>query len=182
MLWVSHTMWVLPCTLQISSCPCHKIARTMAEDVRYFKSWAIPHLPKGGWPWHTIASASTDPALGFYIAHQLVSFPIAPLGPNSNCGVFYSGNISQLDFLHRWCPITVAHWNLQSRSFFYKVYHPRCLISYTCSHGSDWNTWNSWFGWVSEYFWQYSAYGLKWDLVGIETVRAAVVVACVENK
>lgn len=35
---------------------------------------------------------------------------------------------------------------------------------------------------MSEYFWQYSAYGLKWDLIGIETVRAAVVVACAENK
>ena len=33
---------------------------------------------------------------------------------------------------------------------------PRCLLLYTCGHGSDWNTWFQLFGWVSEYFWQYS--------------------------
>ena len=81
-----------------------------------------------------------------------------------DCGIFRSEEISRLDLLHRWHPITVPRWNslsswewpILSQMFVETVCMPRCLLLYTCGHGSDWNTWFELFGWVSEYFWQYS--------------------------
>ena len=89
-------------------------------------------------------------------------FVIIPL--RVDCGIFRSEEISLLDLLHRWHPITVPRWNslsswerpILSQMFVETVCMPRCLLLYTCGHGSDWNTWFQLFGWVSEYFWQYS--------------------------
>lgn len=83
-----------------------------------------------------------------------------------DCGIFRSEEISRLDLLHRWHPITVPHWNslsswerpILSQMFVKAVCMPRCLILYTCGHGNDWNSWFWLFGSVSEYFWQYSVY------------------------
>ena len=89
-------------------------------------------------------------------------FIITPL--TVDCGIFREEEISRLDLLHRWHPITVPCWDslsswerpILSQLFVETVYMPRCLLLYTCGHGSDWNTWFQLFGWVSEYFWQYS--------------------------
>ena len=75
-----------------------------------------------------------------------------------------SEEISWLDLLHSWHPITVPCWNslsswerpILSKMFVETVFMPRCLLLFTCGHWSDWNTWFQLFGWVSESFWQYS--------------------------
>ena len=90
-------------------------------------------------------------------------FVIIPL--TADCGIFRSKEISGLDLLHRWHPITVPRWNslsswewlILSQMFEETICMPRLLL-YTCGHGSDWNTWFQLFEWVSEYFWQYSVY------------------------
>ena len=87
-----------------------------------------------------------------------------------DCGIFRSEDISRLDLLHRWHPITAPHWNslsswerhILSQMFVETVCVPRCCFLYTCSHGSDWNTWFKLFGWVSEYFWHYSVRALTY--------------------
>ena len=88
-------------------------------------------------------------------------FVIIPL--TVDCGIFRREEISWLELLHRWHPITVQCWNslsswmrpILSQMFVETVCMPWCLLLYTCGHGSDWN-WFQLFGWVSEYFWQYS--------------------------
>ena len=79
-------------------------------------------------------------------------FVIVPL--IVDCGIFRSEEISWLDLLHRWHPITVSCWNslsswerpILSQMFVETVCMPRCLHLYTCGHGSDWNTWFQLFG------------------------------------
>ena len=73
-------------------------------------------------------------------------FVIIPL--TADCGIFSSEEISQLDLLHRWYPVTVPRWNslspweqpLLSQMFEEAVCRPRCLNLHTCGRGSDWNT------------------------------------------
>ncbi|CAI9593817.1 unnamed protein product, partial [Staurois parvus] len=63
-------------------------------------------------------------------------------------GIFCSKEISQIDLLHRWQPITVprlhslSSWEIPifSQMFVEAVCMPRCLILYTCGHVGDWNT------------------------------------------
>ena len=102
-----------------------------------------------------IHSASTDPALSFYMVYHLVAelllFPIAStllLYHWQLTGILSSEEISRLDLLHRWHPITVPCWNSLSsweqpillQMFAETVYMPRCLLLYTRGHGSDWTT------------------------------------------
>ena len=75
---------------------------------------------------------------------------------------------------------TAPRWN--SLSSWETVCMPRCLLLYTCGHGSHWNTWFQLFGWVSEYVWQHrvhdplkcktplpiphpSSFARSWDLI-----------------
>ena len=95
-------------------------------------------------------SASADPAPSFYVAYHFVTV---------DCGIFRSEDISRLDLLRRWHPITVPRWNslsswerpILSQMFVETGCMPWCLILYTCGHWSDWITWFQSFGWLGEY-------------------------------
>ena len=77
-----------------------------------------------------------------------------------DCGIFRSEETSRLDFLHRLCPLTAPCWNslsswerpILSQMIVETVCMPRCLLLYTCGHGSDWNTsFNYLDGWVNTF-------------------------------
>ncbi|CAI9546949.1 unnamed protein product [Staurois parvus] len=73
-------------------------------------------------------------------------FVINPL--TADRGIFSSKEISQMDLLHRWQPITVPCLNSMSSSeqsilsqmIVEAICMPRCLILYTRGHRGDWNT------------------------------------------
>ena len=131
----------------INSAESWRPLRTMCLSIRWPRSVISHGLPPRGW---------------VAVIPNRLYFVIIPL--TVDCGIFGSKEISRLDLLHRWHPITVPRWNslsswerpILSQMFVETVCMPRCLLLYTCGHGSDWNTWFQLFGWVSEYFWQYS--------------------------
>ena len=101
------------------------------------------------------ASASADPLCHF--TWPTISWlsccrsQTLPLCYNitDSCGIFSSEEISRLDLLHRWHPITAPRWSspssweraILSQMFVEAVCMQRCLDLYTCGHGSGWNTW-----------------------------------------
>ena len=91
--------------------------------------------------------ASADPALilcglplrGWVaVVPNHFHFVIIPL--TVDCGIFSREEISRLDSLHRWHPITVPRWNslsswerpILSQMFVEADCMPRCLNLYTC--------------------------------------------------
>ena len=69
-------------------------------------------------------------------------FVIIPL--TADCGIFRSEEISRLDLLHRWHPITVPRWNSLSsweRPILSQMFEETaCLGACFYTPGSDWNT------------------------------------------
>ena len=136
---------------------------------------------------HALKPASADPAPSFYVAYHFLAelltpnrfhFVIIPL--TVDCWIFRSEEISWLDLLHRWHPISVPHWNslsswewpISSQMFVETVCMPRYLLLNTCGHRSDWNTLFHLFGWVSEHFWQYSVAEVRRSLRTVNSRKA----------
>ena len=121
----------------------------MRLSICWPRSIILRGLPLGGW---------------VAVVPDRFHFVIIPL--TVDCGIFRSEDISRLDLLHWWNPITVPRWNslsswgwpILSQMFAETVYMLRCLLLSACVQGSDRNTWFQLFGWVIEYFLQCSVY------------------------
>ena len=142
LIWRPYEVWR---SVAINSAESWQPLRTMHLSICWPRSIILRGLPLSGW---------------VAVIPNRFHFVIIPL--TVDCGMFRSEDISRLDLLHWWHPITVPRWNslsswerpILSQMFAETVYMPRCLLLSTCGHGSDWNTWFQLFGWVSEYFWQ----------------------------
>ena len=129
LIWRPHEVWR---SVAIDSAESWRPLCTMHNSIHWPCSVILRGLPLHGW-------AAVIP--------NRFHFVIIPL--TVDCGIFRSEEISRLDLLHRWHPITVPRWNslsswerpILSQMFVETVCMPRCLLLYTCGHGSDWNTW-----------------------------------------
>ena len=129
LIWRPHEVWR---SVAIDSAESWRPLCTMCLSIRWPLSVILRGLPLHGW---------------VAVIPNRFHFVIIPL--TVDCGIFRSEEISQLDLLHRWHPITVPCWNslsswewpILSQMFVETVCMPRCLLLYTCGHGSDWNTW-----------------------------------------
>ena len=125
--------------LVIDSAESWRPLRTLRLSILWPRSIILRGLPLRGW-------VAVVPNCLYFVIIQLTV----------DCGIFRSEEISQLDLLHRWHPVTVPHWNSLSSWEWPILWQSVCLLLYTCGHGIDWTTWFQLFGWVSEYFWQHS--------------------------
>lgn len=142
-------------TLGRLGCSCSAMK---SHHIKILKVW-ISLVIESWWPLHYPQHPLSDfvwPTLRGWVAVNCFHFVIKPL--TADCAMFSSEEISRTDLMHRWLPVTVPCWNSPSSSM------TRCLIWYTCGHGSDPNTWIQWCGHVSEHFWWYSVYvlGFYW--------------------
>ena len=129
LIWRPHEVWR---SVVIDSAESWRPLRTMRISIRWPRSVSLRGLPLRG-------RVAVVPKHFHFLIIQLTV----------DCGIFRNEEISWLDLLHRWHPITVPRWNslsswerpILSQMFVKTVCMPRCLILYTCGHGSDWNTW-----------------------------------------
>ena len=141
LIWRPHEVWRF---VAIDSAESWRPLHTMRLSIRWPHSVILSGLPLRDW---------VD------VIPNHFPFVIIPL--TVDCGIFSSEEISRLDLLHWWHPITVPRWNsvsswerpILSQMFVEAVCMPRFLNLYTCGHGSDWNTWIwlfGWDGWISK--------------------------------
>ena len=118
----------LGCSCSAMETQSNWLCRKLATSAHYAPQHPLTPLRHFMWHtmWHTIR-------FHFVITALIV-----------DCGIFRSEEISQLDLLHRWHPITVPWWNsLRVTHSFTTVCRNRLhaqVLLYTCGHGRDWNT------------------------------------------
>ena len=125
LIWRSHEVWR---PVAIDSAESRRHLRTVCLSIRWPRSSVLHGLPLRSW---------------VTVIPNCFHFVIIPLTVDS--GIFRSEQISRLDLLHRWHPITVPCWNslssweqhILSHMFVETVCMPWCLLSYTCGHGSN---------------------------------------------
>ena len=139
LIWRPREVWR---SVVIDSSESWRPLCTMHLSIRWLHSVILGGLPLG---WVTVIP-------------NRFHFVIIPM--TVDCGIFRSEEISRLDLLHRWHPITVPRWNslrswethILSQMFVETVCMPRCLILYIGGHGSDWtHDFNYLDGWVNTF-------------------------------
>ena len=91
LIWRPHEVWR---SVAIDSAESWRLLSTMRLSIRWPRSIILRGLPLCGW---------------VAVVPNHFHFVIIPL--TVDCGIFRSEEISRLDLLHRWHPITVPHWN-----------------------------------------------------------------------
>jgi len=130
LIWRPHEVWQ---SVAIDSAESWRPLRTMHLSIHWPLSVILCGLPLRG----CVA-----------VVPNRFHFVIIPL--TVDCRIFRWEEISRLDLLHRWHPVTEPGWNswsfwerpILSQMFVEAVCRHRFLNLYTWGHGSDWNTWN----------------------------------------
>ena len=94
LIWRPHEVWR---SVVIDSAESWRPLLTKRLSICWPRSVILRGLPLHGW---------------VAVVPNRFHFVIIPL--TVDCGIFRSKEISRLDLLHRWHPITVPHWNSQS--------------------------------------------------------------------
>ena len=140
LIWRPHEVWR---SVSTDSAESWRPLRTLHFSIHCARSIILRCLALRGW---------------VAVVSNCLHFVIIPL--TIDCGIFRSKEISRLDLLHRWHPITVPWWNslsswerpILSQMFVETVCMPRCLLLYTCGHRSDLKTWFQLLdGWVNTF-------------------------------